>query len=114
MFTHFKREEDATMTRGKLDEELARMSDIADYIGLKSLLLCNESFASTNEREGLPDRPRRHRRLAPRRASRSSFVTHLYDLAHSLHQPPDRNTLFLRAERRDDGARTFRLMPAEP
>jgi DNA mismatch repair ATPase MutS len=40
------------MTRGKLDEELARMSDIADYIGLKSLLLCNESFASTNEREG--------------------------------------------------------------
>ena len=28
------------------------MSDIADYIGLKSLLLCNESFASTNEREG--------------------------------------------------------------
>ena len=26
--------------------------DIADYIGLKSLLLCNESFASTNEREG--------------------------------------------------------------
>jgi hypothetical protein len=37
------------MTRGKLDGELARMSDIADYIGLKSLLLCN---ASTNEREG--------------------------------------------------------------
>lgn len=52
IFTHFKREEDATMTRGKLDEELAWMRDIADYIGLKSLLLCNESFASTNEREG--------------------------------------------------------------
>ena len=28
VFTHFKREEDATMTSGKLDEELARMSDI--------------------------------------------------------------------------------------
>ena len=42
------------------------------------------------------------------------YVTHLYDLAHSLHNRHDRNHLFLRAERRDDGARTFRLMPAEP
>ena len=30
IFTHFKREEDATMTSGKLDEELARMSAIAE------------------------------------------------------------------------------------
>jgi hypothetical protein len=52
VFTHFKREEDASMTHGKLDEELARMSDIAEHIGSTSLLLCNESFASTNEREG--------------------------------------------------------------
>ena len=32
IYSHFKREEDPTMTRGKLDEELARMSDIADGI----------------------------------------------------------------------------------
>ena len=38
--------------RGKLDEELGRMSDIADQITPGCLLLCNESFASTNEREG--------------------------------------------------------------
>jgi MutS domain V len=54
VFTHFKRAEDATMTSGKLDEELARMSAIADAIGPGGLLLCNESFASTNEREGSP------------------------------------------------------------
>ena len=52
VFTHYKREEDETMESGKLDEELARMSEIADHIGAGSVLLCNESFAATNEREG--------------------------------------------------------------
>lgn len=52
LFTHFKREEDAALERGKLDEELARMSAIVDAIGPGCVLLCNESFASTNEREG--------------------------------------------------------------
>jgi DNA mismatch repair ATPase MutS len=52
LFTHYKREEDATMKSGKLDEELSRMSDIADNITSHSLLLFNESFAATNEREG--------------------------------------------------------------
>ena len=30
VFTHYKREEDATMEGGKLDEELSRMSAIAE------------------------------------------------------------------------------------
>ena len=33
VFTHFNREEDATLTRGRLEEELARMSAIVEYIG---------------------------------------------------------------------------------
>jgi DNA mismatch repair ATPase MutS len=98
IFTHFKREEDATMTRGKLDEELARMSEIADYIGPKSLLLCNESFASTNEREG--SQIARGVIDAPVEAGiKVVFVTHLYDLAHSLHARHNPGYLFLRAER---------------
>ena len=52
IFTHFKREEDATMQSGKLDEELSRMSTIVDAIVPGSIVLLNESFASTNEREG--------------------------------------------------------------
>jgi len=52
LFTHYKREEDATMKSGKLDEELSRMSDIVDNITSNSMLLFNESFAATNEREG--------------------------------------------------------------
>ena len=52
IFTHYKREEDASMESGKWDEELNRMSAIVDRVKSNSLLLFNELFASTNEREG--------------------------------------------------------------
>ena len=42
VFTHYRREEDAAMKSGKLDEELARMSAIADAITPGCLLLCNQ------------------------------------------------------------------------
>ena len=40
------------MTSGRLDDELRRMSVIAGRIGPHCLMLFNESFAGTNEREG--------------------------------------------------------------
>jgi DNA mismatch repair ATPase MutS len=52
LFTHFKREEDASMKSGKFDEELTRMSEIAKHLVPDSILLFNKSFAATNEREG--------------------------------------------------------------
>jgi DNA mismatch repair ATPase MutS len=52
LFTHYKREEDITMKSGKFAEELGRMSDIVDHITSHSMLLFNESFSATNEREG--------------------------------------------------------------
>lgn len=54
LFTHYKREEDTTMNSGKLDEELSRMSNIVVALTPDSVLLFNESFAATNEREGNP------------------------------------------------------------
>jgi DNA mismatch repair ATPase MutS len=113
VFTHFKREEDATMEKGKLDEELDRMSGIAGQITPGALLLCNESFASTNEREG-SEIARQIIRALTEAGIRIIFVTHLYDLAGSLHARHDPAMLFLRAERRPDGRRTFRLPPGEP
>lgn len=113
VFTHFKREEDATMTHGKLDEELARMSEIAEVIGSASLLLCNESFASTNEREGSAI-ARGVARAMVESGVKVLFVTHLYDLANSLHAHHGPADLFLRAERQPDGVRTFRLIPGAP
>jgi hypothetical protein len=113
VFTHFKREEDDTMTHGKFDEELARMSAIADFVGPQSMLLCNESFASTNEREGA-EIARGIIDAMLECGVKVVYVTHMYDLAHSLYRRGNTEYLFLRAERRPDGVRTFRITPAEP
>lgn len=113
LFTHFKREEDATMTSGKLDEELARMSEIADQIRPDAILLCNESFASTNEREG-SQIARQIIRALTDTGVKVFYVTHLYELAHSLHRQQLDSAMFLRAERRPDGKRTFRLLEGKP
>ncbi len=112
LFTHFRREEDATMRSGRLDEELARMSQIADQIRANGMLLCNESFASTNEREG-SEIARQVLRALLERHIRVFCVTHLHDLARSLFDRHLPEALFLRAERlaerppnslRDDGS----------
>ncbi|GAA3567384.1 DNA mismatch repair protein MutS [Amycolatopsis ultiminotia] len=109
LFTHFKREEDDTMTKGKLDEELARMSEIADRIRPGGQLLCNESFASTNEAEG-SELARRVIRALTESGVKVLFVTHLYDLGRSLHEQHRDDMLFLRAER----GQTYRLAEGEP
>jgi DNA mismatch repair ATPase MutS len=113
VFTHYKREEDAMMERGKLDEELRRMSEIAEQITPNSILLCNESFASTNEREG-SEIARQVVRAMLDKQVKVFFVTHMYDLAHSFHAQQLDTALFLRAERQADGRRTFKLVEREP
>lgn len=113
VFTHYKREEDATMGSGKLDEELNRMSDIADHIRPGSLLLCNESFAATNEREGSEIARQVVHALVDAGVT-FCFVTHMYDLAHGLYDAHSPKALFLRAEREAGGRRTFRLVPGAP
>lgn len=113
LFTHYKREEDPSMRAGKLDEELARMSAIVDGIRPGSLLLCNESFASTNEREGSEIARQVVRALVEKRI-RVFFVTHMYDLAHGFRDRRLDAVLFLRAERAPDGRRTFQLVVGEP
>ncbi len=113
IFTHFKREEDSAMRSGKFDEELSRMSDIADAIGPDALLLFNESFAATNEREGSEIARQIVHALIEKRI-KIVFVTHLFDFAHGLYQQGLESTLFLRAERQADGRRTFRMIQGEP
>lgn len=113
VFTHYKREEDATMKSGKLDEELARMSRIADAVGSNALLLFNESFAATNEREG-SEIARQVVSALLERGVKVFFVTHLYGFAHGFYAQGRPDALFLRAERRPDGSRTFKLIEGEP
>jgi hypothetical protein len=113
VFTHFIREEDASMVSGRLDEELARMSGIADHLGPDCLVLFNESFAATNEREG-SEIGRQVVRSLLQAGVRVCFVTHQFDFADSFRRERPDTTLFLRAPRQPDGRRTFRLEVAEP
>jgi DNA mismatch repair ATPase MutS len=101
------------MTSGKLDEELSRMSVIADRLKPNAMALFNESFAATNEREG-SEIARQITRALVERQVRVFFVTHLYDFAHSWFRGNMSNTLFLRAQRQAGGTRTFRLQEGEP
>ena len=113
LFTHCKREEDAAMESGKLDEELRRMSDIVDHVSPRSIILFNESFAATNEREG-SEIARQIISALLDKGVRMVCVTHLHELARGFHRKNQGNILFLRAERQTGGARTFKLSEGEP
>jgi len=113
VFTHFRREEDATMKRGRFAEELGRMSDIVDALVPNSMLLLNESLAATNEREGSEVARQIVNALLEAKV-KVFFVTHLYEFADGLWADRLDSVLFLRAERTPDGQRTFKLAPGQP
>jgi DNA mismatch repair ATPase MutS len=113
VFTHYKREEDTAMESGKWDEELSRMSDIIGRIGPNSLMLFNESFASTNEREGSEIARQIVTALLDSRV-KVFFVTHLYHFAQGFVARKSEGCMFLRAERKPDGTRPFKLIEADP
>ncbi|MFC4372947.1 DNA mismatch repair protein [Nocardia halotolerans] len=113
VFTHFVTDEDRTMSHGKLVDELARMSRAVDRMRPNSVLLCNESFSSTSERDAA-------KIIAPLVDALLGsgvaviLVTHLYEYAHQRYQFGNTTDLFLRADHLSDGTRTFRFAPAPP
>jgi DNA mismatch repair ATPase MutS len=113
LFTHFKREEDATMKSGKFDEELSRMNQIVDLLTPHAFILFNESFAATNEREG-SEIARQIVSALLEQGQRVAFVNHQFALAHGFLEKPLDSALFLRADRLEDGRRTFKLIEGEP
>lgn len=112
-FTHYKREEDASMRSGKFDEELRRMNEIANHVCPDSTVLFNESFAATNEREGSEVARQIVQALVERRV-KVFFVTHMYEFSHGLYETMKDRAVFLRAERCEGGERTFKVSPGEP
>jgi len=113
IFTHFKREEDETMERGKFEEELERMSVVVELLRPGGLILLNETFANTNEREGSEVAIEVISALVEK-GVRVFYVTHMYEFARRIQEKMRNNALFLRAERLPDGKRTFKMREGGP
>src|SRR6266487_1354022 len=113
LFTHYKREEDISMQSGKFDEELGRMSTIVDNITPNSMVLFNESFAATNEREGSEIARQIVDALLEKRI-KVFYVTHLSEFARGFYDKGRDDAIFLRADRQLDGSRSFKLIEGEP
>lgn len=113
VFTHYRREEDKTLNSGKLEEELKRMSALLEQLRPGAMILFNESFAATNEREG-SEIARQIVDVLLQNGLTIVFVTHQYELARGYYEQALPQAVFLRAERLPDGQRTFRMTPGEP
>ena len=83
IFTHFPADENQTVDLGRLGEESKRFSEIFSQATSRSLLLLNESFATTSFTEGLyiaKDITRSLKYLG----ANTIFNTHMHELAASL------------------------------
>ena len=117
LFTHFTRREDSEMNSGRLDEELGRMNQIIEHLGEHPLLLLNESFATTTEKEGSViayDIIKALNEIGVKILT----VTHLLSFARKMYQEcqerPDSDIEFLSAERLQGGVRTFKMIQHAP
>ena len=113
IFTHFKHEEDKTMERGKFDDELSTMNLIADHIRRNSLILFNESFSSTNTREGAEVAMGITKALLES-GIKIFFVSHLFEFASAMMEQNNESSVFLIAERADNGEHTYRIVEGSP
>ncbi len=76
-------------------------------------MLLNESFAATNEREGSEIARQITCALLERRV-KVCFVTHLHEFARGMYERHLPNAMCLRAERKEDGERTYKVVEGKP
>ena len=101
------------MESGKFDEVLSRLIEIVDKVNSKSMVLLNESFAATNEKEG-SEIAKQITTALVERGIKILFVTHQFEFAHSLYEKGMLNAIFMHTEKLPHGTRTFRIFEGEP
>jgi len=117
IFTHFPADENDTVDLGRLGEESKRLSEIFESATKYSLLLLNESFATTNVEEGLyiaKDVIKAMRYLGVR----CVFNTHMHDLARNLEKVNQKIEGTSKVESMvtgvENGNRSFKIAIAPP
>lgn len=117
IFTHFPADENDTVDLGRLGEESKRLSEIFASATKYSLLLLNESLATTNVAEGLyiaKDVVKAMRYLGVR----SVFNTHMHELARSLDEvnsaTEGESVVESMVTGVDNGRRSFKISIAPP
>lgn len=119
LYMHFTRREDSEMNSGRLDEELQRMSRMIDQIrnhGTRrrdTMMLLNESFATTTEKEGSVIAYDVIKALLANNV-KILTVTHLLSFAQKMYQEQADGVEFFSAERKEDGRRTYRIIHSAP
>ena len=121
VFTHFTRREDSAMNSGRLEEELGRMNTIIDNLDNDSLVLLNESFATTTEIDGSIIAYDIIKALNEA-GVKIITVTHLLSFARKMYAESEEvlkstghtDITFFCAERKDDGERTFKMIQSVP
>ena len=121
IFTHFTRREDSAMNSGRLDEELGRMNTIIDHLDDASLILLNESFATTTEIDGSIIAYDIIKALNEA-GVKIITVTHLLSFARKMYaeskakedKQEHSDITFFCAERKEDGTRTFKMIQSVP
>lgn len=126
IYTHFASTENPEIQAGRLGEEAKRIHEIFSHTTKHSLILLNESFASTSAEESLF--LAREVVLVMRLLGvRAIFTTHLHELAadvDSINSEVDGESCVIsmislvEIEESDDGEihakRTFKIVPGEP
>ncbi|MBQ4128533.1 MAG: hypothetical protein IJD68_02040 [Ruminococcus sp.] len=117
IFTHFPADENDTVDLGRLGEESKRLSEIFNVATKHSLILLNESLATTNVSEGLyiaKDVVKSMRYLGVR----SVFNTHMHELARNLDEVNSSVDGYSVVESMvtgvENGKRSFKVFIAQP
>lgn len=123
IYTHFAKEERPNLEAGRLGEEARRLNTIFEHASRNSLVLLNESLASTSASESLflaRDVVRAFRLLG----TRAIFATHLHDLAadcEAMNAETDGDSQIISVVSQvqvinTDGEikRTYQIIPAPP
>ena len=117
IYTHFPADENETVDLGRLGEESQRIAEIFDVATDESLLLFNESLATTNVSEGLyiaKDVVKAMRYVG----TRTIFNTHMHELASNLDALNSNTEGSSRVESLvtgiDHGHRSFKVSIAPP